>query len=102
MADAPPGAAGAAAAHLVARPNPFRDGVRLIAPRVASGGARLIVTDVAGRVVARPIIDPARGEGVWDGCDTHGRPVPAGIYLARCEAAGRTLRCRLVKLDRRP
>jgi len=102
VAGAPPRAAGDPAALLVARPNPFRDGVRLIVPGTASGDARLTVTDLAGRVVARPIFDPARGEGIWDGRDTHGRPVPAGIYLARCEAGGRTLRCRLVKLDRRP
>ena len=102
VADAPPPAAVAPAARLIARPNPFLDGVRLIGPRGLAESARLTVTDLAGRMVARPIIDRARGESVWDGCDTHGRPVPAGVYLARCEAGGRTLRCKLVKVDRRP
>jgi subtilisin family serine protease len=99
--DAPPPAAGATTA-LIARPNPFRGGVRLIVPRASPAGARVTVTDLAGRVVARLSPEPASGEAAWDGCDARGRPVPPGLYLARYDAGGRTTRCKLVKLDGRP
>jgi hypothetical protein len=93
----PPRAPVAATSGLRASPNPFRDGVRFAGPC----GARLTVTDVAGRIVARLSISAGSGAVAWDGRDPAGRPVAPGIYLARCEATGRAQRLKLVKLDRR-
>jgi len=92
----------ATAAALVAIPNPFRDGVRFIGPAAGHAGARVTVTDLAGRIVARVSPPRAGGEAAWDGRDARGRTVPPGLYLARWEAAARTMRCKLVKLDGRP
>jgi hypothetical protein len=100
--DVAPPVPGARAAALIAMPNPFRDGVRLIGPRAVSAITRVTITDVAGRVVARVSPEPVGGEAVWDGRDARGRPVPAGLYLARVDTGGRILRCRMVKLDGRP
>ena len=52
------------------------------------------ILDPAGRVV-RTLLDRAlpqgRHDAVWNGRDDAGRELPAGIYLARLEAGGRTL-----------
>ena len=94
-----PGASAAGA--LAACPNPFVDGVRFTGARADPAGARVTVTDLAGRIVARLAVAPASGDATWDGRDAHGMPAPPGLYLARWEAAGRTSCCKLVKLDRR-
>ena len=92
---------GATAPALIASPNPFRDGVRFIGPRAVPAGARVTVSDLAGRIVARLGVAPASGEAAWDGRDARGAPAPPGLYLALWEAGGQASRCKLVKLDRR-
>jgi hypothetical protein len=73
------------------RPNPFSGAteVRFTLSRVAH--ARLVVYDVAGRLVRR-VLDEARpigSHGVrWDGTDLGGRAVPSGTYFVRFEADG--------------
>ena len=88
-------------AALLALPNPFRGGVRFIGLGAVPAGASVIVTDLAGRIVARVSPEPAGGEAFWDGRDARGRPVSTGLYLARCQTKGATMCCKLVKLDRR-
>jgi immune inhibitor A len=60
------------------------------------------VYDVRGREVSR-ICHGAAGAGrngtaVWSGRDATGRPVPAGIYLVRLKAGGRTVTAKAVRL----
>jgi len=56
------------------------------------------ITDLQGRIVARVTLDPATGEGAWDGAGAGGRAAPPGVYLARCEADGCITRCKIVRL----
>lgn len=63
------------------------------------GEVRLQVYDVGGRLVAT-LLDrmmPAGTHGVsWDGLDSRGRRVPAGVYLCRMDAAGYTATSKIV------
>jgi hypothetical protein len=75
-----------------AHPNPFNPSTR-IAYRLAERGAvRLTIHDARGRLV-QTIVDGTRPAGrhvsTWDGRTSAGRPAPAGVYLARLQAAGR-------------
>ena len=40
---------------------------------------------------ARELLAAGSHERSWDGCDDTGRPLPAGVYLARLETLRRTL-----------
>ncbi|MFN8177129.1 MAG: FlgD immunoglobulin-like domain containing protein [bacterium] len=70
-------------------PNPMRDRarVRFTLPHAARANVRIL--DVAGRVV-RTLVDGERpaghGEVVWDGRDSAGRLVSAGVYWSRVES----------------
>ena len=66
-------------ARLRAWPNPARRGIRFELPG-DPGSREIEILDAAGRVIARITPGPSPE---WDGCDRRGRPVPAGIYLAR-------------------
>jgi hypothetical protein len=84
-----------------ARPNPSSGSVtlRFALPRPVH--ARLIVFDLAGRR-ARTLVDGALPAGphelAWDGRDERGARVPAGLYWARLEAAGRSVTRRIVRM----
>ena len=86
-------AGGAAVSLSEAKPNPTRGpaAVDLVLPRVAD--VRVSVFDLSGRRV-RTLADGAMPAGLhrvsWDGADADGRPVAAGTYLYRLEAAGET------------
>jgi hypothetical protein len=83
--------------RLALAPNPFVASVRL------SWGAgfdvrSLTMYDLRGRHVARLALAKGASSAVWDGRDSDGRTVPAGIYWARADgAAGRRV-ARVVKL----
>jgi len=83
---------------MTAAPNPFSASVALRCP---SGTVleRLEVLDLGGRRVRRWNGPPGEA-AVWDGRDDHGRVAPAGVYLVRGAAAGRTFESRVVKLAR--
>jgi len=56
--------------------------------------------DASGRLVREFAVPGTERSVAWDGCDGHGRPVPAGIYLLRLTdqpAPARTLRVILVR-----
>lgn len=77
---------------LAGRPNPFNPGTTIDFTLPATGRAVLTIHDAAGRRV-RALLDavlPAGAHGVaWRGDDDGGRPVAAGVYLARlCTAEG--------------
>jgi len=67
-------------------PNPFNPSTRIRFELPVAGRARLGVYDIGGRRVAGLLDETlAAGprEATWDGRDQTGRPVPAGVYLAR-------------------
>jgi hypothetical protein len=84
-----------------AQPNPFtwRTSVHFDLP--VGGRVRLEISDVAGRHV-RTLVDgtltPGAHVSEWDGRGDGGG-LRAGIYFARLEAPGGTLRRKLVRLD---
>jgi len=87
---------------LAARPNPFNPSVTLSFRLPAAGVADLAIFDLRGRRVAVLIdgdLDAAAHAVVWDGRDDAGRVLPAGSYLCRLRAVGRTVleRVTLVK-----
>jgi len=78
---------------LALSPNPARAEVRIRVPLpredAALEGATLEVVDIAGRTV-RHLAGPLGAGFVWDGRDTDGRPVRAGVYLFRVAAPSGT------------
>jgi hypothetical protein len=70
-------------------PNPFRNGTRIAFILPTASRASLEVYNVAGRKVAS-VVDREFAAGAhsvaWDGRDSGGREVPAGIYFYRLEA----------------
>jgi hypothetical protein len=84
-----------------ATPNPSVRGASVSFVLTREGHASLRVFDAAGRVV-RKLEDRVLASGghtaSWDGRDEFGVRTPAGIYLYRLEAEGRTLTGRLVVL----
>ena len=66
-------------------PNPTLRGVSIRFALARAGRVRLLVHDVAGRVIATPLDRslPAGSQAIaWDGRDASGRPVAPGIYFA--------------------
>jgi hypothetical protein len=96
--EATPGAAPAAARLLPARPNPAAGSATLTFSLPAAGEVSLDLFDAGGRLV-RTLVRGERAAGTqaaaWDGRDTAGRPVAAGVYLVRLEAGGRVERARI-------
>jgi hypothetical protein len=82
-------------------PNPFANQTSLKFALPASGPARLTVFDIAGRRVAE-LVNRTMDAGVhsvtWDGRDASGATVASGVYLARLEAAGKTMTREMVRL----
>jgi serine protease AprX len=71
-----------------AYPNPSARGARIEYTVPAPSRVRLLIYDVAGRLV-RTVLDRERGAGayaaVWDGEDAAGRPVANGVYFVRLD-----------------
>jgi len=72
-------------------PNPFNPGTTFRFDLHHAGQVSLVVVDVRGRVT-RTLVDGSRAGGShtvhWDGRDDAGRPVAAGTYFYRLQAAG--------------
>jgi hypothetical protein len=86
-------------------PNPFREGTsfRFVVPDGAgTSDARLEILSVTGRVVT-VVADgkQAVGEHVlfWDGRDSKGRAVPAGVYFAHLVVADREATRRIIRME---
>jgi hypothetical protein len=74
-------------------PNPFNPATTLLYNLPHGGNVSLVIYDAAGRAVRELVAgshEAGRHEVVWDGRDTSGRTVAAGIYLAKLVADGRT------------
>jgi len=88
---------------LPASPNPFRLSTSIRFELSQAASVRLEIFDVRGARVAtlmegEPL--PAGGHATtWDGRDGAGRLAPAGIYLVRLEAGGRTWAGRVARLE---
>ncbi len=82
-------APGAALELSSASPNPFQDHTRFDYALPASGRVSLVVLDLQGRAVATLASGEhaaGRHSASWDGRDTAGRTVRAGVYFARLQA----------------
>jgi hypothetical protein len=80
-------------------PSPGRVTVELSLPQLAS--LSLEVYDLRGallRTLARTTLPPGRHEFLWDGRDTHGHPLPSGVYLIRASAGPETQTARVLLL----
>lgn len=101
---APAGDPVAGPALAAARPNPFnaRTAFAYTVPpdQAADAALALEIYDVRGHRVRNLPVDRAPGahEAAWEGTDAGGRPVAAGVYLARfaCGAYRATARVTLV------
>jgi len=82
-------------------PNPFRDGTAMAFNLPTPARTKIVVYNVAGRVVAT-VVDrqfPAGRHSIeWNGRDSAGRRVPAGIYFYRIEAGGYTSTKKMIVL----
>lgn len=80
------------------RPNPMTSGATLSFELPRDAGVTLRVLDVAGREVrtlAAGRLAAGPHERAWDGRDDRGAALPAGVYVVRMQAAGRTLERRI-------
>lgn len=82
-------------------PNPFTPGVSptIFTYRLESEGhVRLTVYNLLAQEVA-VLVDQRQGRGLhrvaWDGHDSNGEPVPAGVYWYKLEAGSQTALMRL-------
>lgn len=73
---------------LVAVPNPFRSSTRLVLPQgqTLGGTVYIAIYDIHGRLVYSITLQagqPGLSEWGWDGVDSSGRILPAGVYTVR-------------------
>lgn len=91
-----------ASVRLRAEPNPSRGAVSFAVESDASGAQVLEVHDVAGRMVRRLSSgwqESGARRVVWDGTDTMGSRVRAGVYLVTLRVASRSTRTRVALMD---
>ncbi len=85
--------------ELTAWPNPGRSRLAFAGTAPAGAAVTLTVHDLAGRRVATPALSfdgLGRFAATWDGRDGAGREAPAGVYLLRLTAGGRSTTRRVV------
>jgi len=75
-------------------PNPFNPATQIPFSLQKEGWVQLAVFNSLGQRI-RTLVEGHRQPGVyqvrWDGCNDHGQPVAAGVYLYRLDAGGRSL-----------
>jgi len=72
-------------------PNPFNSSTRISFELRRSGPWRLSILNLLGETVwsnSGAAAAAGRHDLIWSGCDRHGRPVAAGVYLYRIESGG--------------
>jgi hypothetical protein len=82
-----------------AYPNPFSDRLKLEGPGPAQAPVEVSILDVRGRQVHHARLEASLGavEYGWDGRDSDGGLVPAGLYFIRVRSAGSEETLRVVK-----
>lgn len=75
-------------------PNPA-PGNALIA---SEPGATVTILDLSGRLIRSAPVDPVTGLWRWNGCDSHGQRVRAGVYLVRSSVGSSSHAGKLVVL----
>ena len=80
------------AGTLRAGPNPFSQAIEIRLHLAQSDPVRVLVLDAMGRRLETLREEPM-GSGTshsfrWEGTDTHGRRLPAGVYWVRAEVSG--------------
>jgi len=86
---------------LASHPNPFDRSTCIRFELAGAGPAALRIVACDGRLVRTLAPDLAyRGTGrrTWDGCDSRGVPVPAGVYYAVVQQGGQLSRCALLRV----
>ncbi len=80
-------------------PNPFNPATQIPFSLQKEGWVQLTVFNSLGQRI-RTLVQGRRQPGVhqakWDGCDDHGQPVAAGLYLYRLDAGGQSLTRRML------
>ncbi len=86
---------------LRAEPNPARGRVQFVARDERGGAAEAEIVDLQGRVVRSLGVVPVGPQGrfAWDGHDTHGAPVPAGLYMVKVRRGSDVQTSRFVLLQ---
>jgi flagellar hook assembly protein FlgD len=86
----------------LAYPNPFSNTTSVSLRLDQERAVRLLVYNVRGQMV-RAVTDAKLGAGLqvltWDGKDSTGSPVGAGIYLYRIDVDGQRVTRKVVKLQ---
>ncbi len=79
-------------------PNPARGGTSFVVEADRAGPLRISVVDLRGRLVRRyedSLATAGERTLVWDGRDTAGRLLPAGVYMVTLEIGGRSVSSRI-------
>jgi len=90
-----------------AGPNPFRESVRFFPGPQGPAIEAVSIFNAAGEKIWEEVnigglssdVVSNRGVVIWDGRNGSGRPVAAGVYLARVRAGSHTATLKLLKID---
>ncbi len=92
----------ASIANLSCHPNPFSSGISFEFSLREPAPVKLTIYNLRGQKVATLMSEQTlvRGEHqlAWDGRDSQGRMIPAGVYLYKLHAGGCSLRGKLIRL----
>ena len=83
-------------------PNPFRQAATIDYQLPQAGQASMAVYNITGqrvRTLVSQNLPPGYYSQIWDGRNDGGRALPAGIYIIRLSASGRSAAQKLVKLQ---
>ncbi len=83
---------------LSAYPNPFSERVRFDFSLPRGKAAQVGIYDLQGRRLRSLVAKTPAGSLLWDGRDSAGRALPAGLYLARLDDGKTGAVCRLLRL----
>jgi hypothetical protein len=83
-------------------PNPFRAQTNLVFETRSNGPVLVMIYDLAGRQMAKPVdanFPAGKHQVLWDGTDSFGRELPAGVYLMRLETTDGVKSRKIVRVD---
>ena len=84
---------------LAAAPNPFNPTTRIAYETPSRSNVRLTIHDLSGRHITTlfdGIQDAGLHAATWDGRTSTGRILASGVYLARLDAVGRQVTCKIL------